>query len=232
MERRPPRRSCARGRRRPARRSTSSAPPTRCATGPVHRRASARAKLRRCPATAARYRGVRGERPEDNAHRAGRLARAPAGRGGALRGRGAPGRARARARAPAQAARVPQGQGAGAARDPARGPRGDPRGGAARVAARLVLRRDRELRDRARRRPDRRPRLREPAAEGGGAALLDRDRRAAQGRARRVQGPRGRPRARRRSRTERDRGGARGRARAARAPGDRRARPPRPATSS
>ncbi len=73
--------------------------------------------------------------------------------------------------------------------------------------------------------------LGELPAAGAGARVLDRDRRAAEGRARRLQGPRGRT-ARAGGRRRADRAGDRRDARAPRAAGDRRAARRRRATSS
>ena len=173
--------------------SRSSAPPSRCASGPVHRRASRRRSIERwrlARIAAARYRGGRAGRRQDNrspssATRAcGSPCRCPR-----PRSRAASQRKAAAARARAEAPRLPAREGAGAAGDPANRTRGDARGSRPRHALQLVLRGDRVRRHRPRGRPRARPRR--SSAPGSGAGVLDRDRRAPDGRARRVPGPRG-----------------------------------------
>ena len=92
----------------------SSAPPSRCARRPVHRRPSRRPAGERLGTGAhagARYRGGRAGSADDKAHRARGLPRAAAGRGALDRGRG-PHRAQGpAARARPQAAGVPPRQG-------------------------------------------------------------------------------------------------------------------------
>ena len=97
---------------------------------------------------------------------------------------------RARARPQPARARLPRRQGAAAGRDPARRPRGGARRGGPRSIGGWYAAAIDAARHRAGRRA--RPRPRRAARRGRAAALLDRDRRAPEGDARRVQGARGR----------------------------------------